>query len=519
MAFTPNSRVYLLDTPLDNKYKHQIHFETLDAQRAYFESCIKHSYEGVTFQRKDNVIRVENHIDYLWDSNYVMYQNTQYGAKWFYAFITKMEYVNDRTTDVYIETDVYQTWLFNTVIKPSFVVREHVADDTIGKHLLDEGLATGEYTTSGYLPSNKMGLPWNILAVSDNSPMGNSEISGNMYSGVVTGLTYYPFPNNTAGIDWLKDTIAAYTAAGKADAIVMIFTVPKLVGNGIPALYSDWFPGQVLTSTDQNWSDTLIIDKKLDNVGGYVPRNNKLYTYPYKFLYMTNGGGQSAQYRYENFPNTSMEFNISGTLMPNPPIMIKPVAYKGDGSAVYEEGLILEGFPLCSWTTDMYAAWFAQNSASTAVALVGTGAAIVGGMATGNMLALGGGILGISRELAEIYKATIQPDQAKGQAGSGSLLFGDLVLDFRFTHFSIKAEFAKRIDDFFTMYGYKVNTLKVPEIHSRQNWNYVQTIDINIDGTLPAEDMNRLKRAYDEGITLWHTTSGFLNYDLPNPII
>ena len=30
------------------------------------------------------------------------------------------------------------------------------------------------------------------------------------------------------------------------------------------------------------------------------------------------------------------------------------------------------------------------------------------------------------------------------------------------------------IDNWFSKYGYKVNKLKIPEISSRTNWNYVQ---------------------------------------------
>jgi hypothetical protein len=84
---------------------------------------------------------------------------------------------------------------------------------------------------------------------------------------------------------------------------------------------------------------------------------------------------------------------------------------------------------------------------------------------------------------------------------------------------TIKEEFARRIDRYFTMYGYKVNTLKIPETTSRSNWNYVQTIDVNIEGAIPAEDMQRLKKVYDSGVTLWHTTAYFMDYSQPNPII
>jgi hypothetical protein len=517
VAFTPNTTVYLLDTPLDNKYKNEILFADGASQYDYFSGRIAHRFDGVTYQRKDNVIRVDSHIDELWDVNYAMYQNANFGSKWFYAFITKMEYVSDRATDIYIETDVFQTWLFECMLMESFVVREHVSDDTIGKHLVDEQLETGEFIMDSYAPVGKLGVNWNILAVSDVSLFGSTDATGNLYGHVATGLTYYPFPNTTQGIQWMKDTIKIYTDAGKQDAIILIFTVPYLL---IKSAIEDpaWTLGYPIPSgTPFGW-ELFDEPKHVSNVNGYNPRNNKLFTYPYKFLYASNSDGLSATYRYEDFKNDLMNFMIFGPITPNPKVMLAPNDYKGDGLK-YEHGLTLTGYPLCSWTTDTYAAWLAQNGASTAVAMIGSTAALVGGVASGNLLAAGGGALGIAKELSEIHKAQIQPDQAKGQAGSGNLMYGTNALDFYFAHMTIKAEFAKRIDAFFTMYGYKVNTLKIPETHSRLNWNYIQTIDINIVGQIPSNDMNRLKKAYDEGITLWHNPEHFLDYDLLNPII
>lgn len=45
---------------------------------------------------------------------------------------------------------------------------------------------------------------------------------------------------------------------------------------------------------------------------------------------------------------------------------------------------------------------------------------------------------------------------------------------------SIKQEYARVIDNFFNMYGYKVNDVKIPNITGRLNWNYVKTVDINL---------------------------------------
>jgi hypothetical protein len=98
-------------------------------------------------------------------------------------------------------------------------------------------------------------------------------------------------------------------------------------------------------------------------------------------------------------------------------------------------------------------------------------------------------------------------------------MFGVGSLDYYFAHMTIKAQAAKRIDDYFTMFGYKVNALKVPELHSRSNWNYIQTIDVNIDGAIPADDMKKLKSIYNNGVTLWHNAENFCHYEMSNEII
>ena len=94
-------------------------------------------------------MRFPAHIDSLLEYTYVMYRNTAYGNKWFYAFITDMQYINDNMTAITIKTDSWQTWGFDVTLKKSFVEREHVADDTFGIHTVPEGVDTGEYVCNG----------------------------------------------------------------------------------------------------------------------------------------------------------------------------------------------------------------------------------------------------------------------------------------------------------------------------------------------------------------------------------
>jgi hypothetical protein len=74
MIFEPSTVVYLLHTPLENDYKNQLFFTDKAAQESYFTSVIKHTYDNLSYQRKDNVIRFRENIEKLWDVNYCMYK-------------------------------------------------------------------------------------------------------------------------------------------------------------------------------------------------------------------------------------------------------------------------------------------------------------------------------------------------------------------------------------------------------------------------------------------------------------
>jgi hypothetical protein len=84
---------------------------------------------------------------------------------------------------------------------------------------------------------------------------------------------------------------------------------------------------------------------------------------------------------------------------------------------------------------------------------------------------------------------------------------------------SVRAEVARTIDDFFTMFGYKVNRVKVPNVTGRRNWNYVKTIGCYIDGDIPQGDMQEIKNMFDRGVTFWHNPATFADYSQNNDII
>lgn len=178
MAITPQTVLRLIKVPLEIDNKNQLTFENEQKQRQYFLSLPHLEITEITYQRKDNVIYFPKHIDSILNYNYVMYQNSNYGNKWFYAFITNMSYITDFNTAINISTDVFQTWQFDFSFKQSFIEREmiNVNKDVPGSNLLPEGLETGEFKVDGTAEFDEL-EPINIIAYSgSNYPRTSVEL-------------------------------------------------------------------------------------------------------------------------------------------------------------------------------------------------------------------------------------------------------------------------------------------------------------------------------------------------------
>lgn len=144
MAIQPSTKLKLLKCPLYLDNKNQITFSNKQEQYNYFNSLEKLEVEEISYIRKDNLLYYPSNIDNLLEYNYCMYQNENYGDKWFYGFITNMEYIADENTRMTIVTDVFQTWQFDINFKKSFVEREmiNIEDDIPRKQFVTRRFRT-----------------------------------------------------------------------------------------------------------------------------------------------------------------------------------------------------------------------------------------------------------------------------------------------------------------------------------------------------------------------------------------
>ena len=74
----------------------------------------------------------------------------------------------------------------------------------------------------------------------------------------------------------------------------------------------------------------------------------------------------------------------------------------------------------------------------------------------------------------------------------------------------------QRLDTFFDMFGYAVNTVKQPNLNTRESWNYVKLKNPCIFGSVPVQGMDAIKAAFARGIRLWHIDA-VGDYSAQNP--
>ena len=156
MEISPNSKIYLLrGIPLDNTYNDTIYFSSASAQLSYFQGKLTGnggvSFTAQTYQRVGkNRCRLNICADDIYNVNYMFFQNTSYGSKWFYAFVTEVEYINDAVSEISYEIDVIQTYMFNWSLGMSMVEREHSATDVAGGNLMSEPFDVGDYVVESW---------------------------------------------------------------------------------------------------------------------------------------------------------------------------------------------------------------------------------------------------------------------------------------------------------------------------------------------------------------------------------
>ena len=553
LSVEPQSILKLLRCGLQKDSGHQLTFNNTTLQETYFTGKVLLSYTDFTYIRESNAVVVGDNIETVRSCNYMMFQNKGFNTKWFYAFIDRVEYVNENATRVYFTIDCWQTYMHDFDYHPVFVEREHTNDDSIGANRVPETIATGDYiclSEDYYTGFNKY-----VFVVQTTAPYP-------AYNGNPADPDTWPFPSATnyggfpmsggayvtrhiSGVDYLCKAYMNSSDANVKNAIYNIYAVPEAF---ISVTLPDDPQGGELTppasivryhGQTQPSGTTKSITKPSTSIGTYTNvRNNKLFTYPYVYLLVSNNNGVSNVYRFEDWYNSSTaKFRLAGVPAVGGSIKVTPNGY---GDMNEENGIIAGKFPVYNWQDDSYTNWLTQNAVNQKLDVISTIGSMLGsggygldtslgdtqptGMGMGNAI---GNIVSGAARIGKIVQNDrvhqMQAPSASTKVNGGDINVCDKTNGIYFYTKSITPEMARVIDDYFTMYGYQTNKLKNPNVIGRQNWNYVKTIGCDFDArnvsNMPPEAEKEIQKMFDNGVTFWHNPATMYDYTQSNNIV
>ena len=524
----------------------QLDFADVQKQIDYFRSKAIATYDKCKYIPRDGSIIIKGYVDDFTNCNYGFYVNSHgTTAKYYYFWILEKNQISRNSFELTIAIDVFQTWYWYFNMRPCFIERETVSDDTIGLHTLPEDLEFGNYIAYDSKKVNDLtdNLCYMLAVCTGNS--------GGKFGALYEGYELYYF--DSADITALDNKIQSICDAGQADSIAYIFSYPK---NIVQKIKSGISSGDRISECSFYSEENVTF--KMRGVPTfkypvsaitetYTAFNNKLLCYPYDFLTISNAeGGNVILKRELNKNGGEFTFQLDGVLTQNPQFSLTPVNY-GANKNMYVNSITSGGFGLCSWNNDNYANWYANNSHSinaqsanakasyktsariagnnynnamfnaSQSALKGTISAIgaLGGIISTNPLGALGNAVGtgvntaidyttakstakndlqnttllndtdygntIRSLMAMVSDAQVQPNTCKGDTSASGLDLARHSNTFVIEETSITPEYAQAIDMYFQHYGYLVNTTRKPQLHSRKRWNYIKTVGCNID--------------------------------------
>lgn len=565
----PNSTLQLFKgINLDNRYMHSVYFADAHAQDYAFSSKVFKTYNEQSYRRYTaNTVRVESPTGELLGVSYMRFKNKRSSDMWFYCFVNAVDYISETTCIIYYEIDVMQTWFIQKgKVQPCRILREHSIEDGILANFEPEPIGSDRYQYDFIDDCNRLPLgggsyttrafkDYNLVINTSGEPTLNTDIGG-LFSGTKYNYVQWNSASDTSSvIQALQELIGSWDVGNRREEVLNLFTFPKYF-------------------CENPYEGLKILDAE-PKYKGYTPKNKKLLTYPYSYLYCTTLNGSAAQYRWEYFkhpyPN-QINFTINGNVNGGGQIICYPNYYKGIDKD-YDEAVTMDNFPKNAFNYDAYQAWVASGGKTKAEfegklvsargalkmasdilnirsAQVSTFTGTTNGvMQTGKVYANKGmsastvqaaastigsayngrinevqQAINTANDIIDIAEAKMkinyqfkdaqyQPNDTVGISES-NITVGRRDLNFYFYNAHVVDDEMKRLDDFFSMYGYASNRVKAPNFVGRRYWNFIMTENCVVSGEMPATSKEALERIFDGGITMWHNLNNIGNYNL-----
>lgn len=538
--YTPSGYIFFGAVPWNNSYTDVRLYPDTETQWQGIRNYMVLESNTYKYVGRNRRLTVSIEADRMYHCNYCMYRNESFTEGWIYCFITDVKYINDNTTEVTLETDIFQTYLYGLDwdISACFVERETPASEDEAYMYTPEPDFPLVYVNQGR--TMKLFEPGGLAIFTNATPMEDSSIlqpvinprgiyakpcDSVIYKGTLMGANIYYikyFGNYGAANDEAEVFINNMATAGASDSISCIITVPSFYNSHIDfnsGLFGSNSAPDKLEYAQTNFS----LPSQPTSLDGYTPRHRKLFYYPYTFCKITDHAGHESEYRYELLG--SLIINIKYSITPSCQAYAYPANYMGTYYN-FDAGITVNCGSMCTWSNNTYSNWLGQNAGAIAITAAGIalagysgGTSITAGSQMMNAAARSGatdGLLSMGPTSA-IYTgsnalmgvgASIYNDGASTLKGAGAAAAGGLgalsvqskqpvtqrgSMDYSLSSMcgiqgvfgystTVKAEIAQQIDMWFDRWGYACERIKYPEIDTKPFWNYVKTNGASVRG-------------------------------------
>lgn len=340
--------------------------------------------------------------------------------------------------------------------------------------------------------------------------------------------------------------------------IVNVMIMPSELAPNDNTYYVNTTPTLRIVKPNKSYTDNGTTRHGMTQFGSYIPKNKKLFTYPYTYFIVSSTDGNSQDYRFELFDTQISAdyapFNFTGCGLPSPIACLYPKDYNGlhsnTGYNIYDEnwnvysgnaykaleyGVILSNFPMFSLKVDEYKKYMEQNryrdSLDTVSAILSLSSSVVSSALSPSPTSIIGTASGFVDTIGKFQNMAKQNEMAKripdsfiGQLGTSDLAVANGVCGFRVLTMRIKEENARVIDDYFTRYGYKIS--HHIDLNGKRNirpyFTFIKTVECNISikssANMTQEDEKAIEAIYNRGIRYWNTPAKYKDYSVNNSV-
>lgn len=525
-------------------YDNQVYYKTKDARKNAF---LKYKYKTLEDISMVNLTTgtIRTKLTY-YVGNMVNYALIETDEKDYYYFVDSVEWQSNGYCILHLSIDAWQTYVYDLTFHDSFVEREHVSDDTFGKHIVDEGLpAFGTKAITTYADVVTMNELKLCIAVSDTSGMTDANTGEQIPTYISSGGTYSTavIYVDATDVNLFTGLVDFLVSDNKIDSVVGVYMTAiddsrstncgvlnyhNLGGNRVRYLkngYVDFYKERNI--------------KRATTISGYTPNNNKCFCYPFNYLTISNTCGNSVDYQFElqTTPTAQAQFTTYFPMQHGANIMCIPYSMGDKFNRIVSGASNLD----IGWIANTYSAYYSANkntlnaqaqsiredyllggisngmnaiSGVTSSAGKGNVAGMVGSLANYGMSELSNEIS--TNQKFRNMNASLSDVQSKGNTLKGQFTVNGITktqnFGINFYLMQVSSECIKMVDDYFSMYGYKVATIKKPQWTSRPYWNFVKTSGCNVTGNVPCDMLRIIEQMFDNGTTIWHDVNYMYKY-------